>query len=273
MRTANRVQPTDQAVDRLPRYQLGRELGSGAAAVVFEAQDLVLGRRVAAKVFRGMGETPHEIRRREQEVRHLVDARHPGIVELLDRYVDAQGRDVLVFEAMDDTLASAAPVSRRGPLPALIAAGRQTASALAHLHRLGVVHRDLKPANILTTGIGASRVVKLADFGLAAYSDERELPMAGSIEFMAPEQIDGAPASSASDVYALGLTLLQSYTGEPAYTGTTLEIAVQRTVKPVAIPAELPAPLRSALRSATSIDPADRIGAEELAAPFRLGAR
>ncbi|NQX26604.1 serine/threonine protein kinase [Microbacteriaceae bacterium VKM Ac-2854] len=272
MDTTPRVGACDAGLDAPPRYELGRRLGSGAAAVVSEAHDRVLDRRVAVKVFREVSATPYETRRREQEVRHLVDARHPGVVELFDRFVDDRGRDVLVFEAMQDTLAAPTPRSRRGPLPALTRAGRQAAAAVAHLHALGIVHRDLKPANILTSGSGPAQLVKLADFGLAAYVDERELPIAGSIEFMAPEQIDGAPASFASDVYALGLTLLQTYTGRPAYTGTTLEIAIQRTVRPAAVPAALPRTLRRALLSATAIDPVDRLSAAELAERFALQA-
>jgi serine/threonine protein kinase len=95
--------------------------------------------------------------------------------------------------------------------------------------------------------------------------------VAGSIEFIAPEQIDGAPASTASDVYALGLTLLQFCTGKPAYTGTTLEIAIQRTVKPVTIGATLPSRIRHALAAATAIDPAERLSATELADEFATG--
>ncbi|NQX11525.1 serine/threonine protein kinase [Microbacteriaceae bacterium VKM Ac-2855] len=273
METTPRAEARHAGLDRGSRYEVGRQLGSGAAAVVFEARDRVLERRVALKIFREISATPYEARRREQEIRHLVDARHPAIVELFDRFVDTRGRDVFVFEAMGDTLASPIPRSRRGPLNSLIGAGRQSAAALAHMHGLGLVHRDLKPSNILTSGRGVERSVKLADFGLAAYVDERELPMAGSIEFMAPEQIDGAPASLASDVYALGLTLLQSYTGEPAYTGTTLEIALQRTVKPASVPAELPVALRRVLASATAIDPAARLGAAELAEQFAVAAR
>jgi serine/threonine protein kinase len=248
------------------RYELGRALGSGAMSDVRVAQDLVLGRQVAVKLFRP-GVEPARVR---QEVRLHARLSHPGLVAVYDSGTDEQGRTFLVLQLVDGpTLAERV---RRSPLTTAEAdrVGAALAEALAHLHAHGVVHRDVKPANILLDRDGAPR---LADLGIAQEQGQDGLTATGftlgTVPYLSPEQVRGQTATSASDVYALGLVLLEALTGRREYPGMNAEGALARLSRRPLLPTHLTGVWPALLAAMTADDPGARPAAADVAAALR----
>jgi serine/threonine protein kinase len=161
---------------------------------------------------------------------------------------------------------------RRGPIGPERAAryGAALADALAYVHAQGFVHRDVKPANVL---IAADGRVHLADFGIARLVDSAHVTRTGDVlgtpAFFAPEQVSGEPVGPAADVYALGLMLLECLTGQRAFEGTAMEVAMARMHRDPEIPASLPVSWRDLLRAMTAREAADRISADAAAEQLR----
>jgi serine/threonine protein kinase len=153
----------------------------------------------------------------------------------------------------------------------VVAIGVQLAEALAHAHAAGVVHRDLKPGNVL---LDADDRVTLTDFGIARLMSETTRHTAtgvtlGTAAYLAPEQVRGEEVTPASDVYSLGLLLLEALTGERAYQGLPVEAALARLTTPPNIPDTVPSPWHELLRAMTALDPTDRPSAGQVAASLR----
>lgn len=258
------------------RYLLLERVGEGGSAVVYRARDLRLARSVAVKVHREAAATPNERARREREVRLLIDSRHSSIVEILDRGViaDPDGElGYLVLEYFDSADPAAAWFASRDERQ-IAEVGAQVADALAHLHSQGVLHRDVKPENVLVRSRavpagGAVREAKLSDLGIARSIDDARLTrsdvLVGTAAYLSPESLGSGEVGPASDVYSLGLVLLEAVSGERAYTGTTLEISLQRMHHAPVIPASVPQHWRSLLSAMTHLDPAARPPAEQVA--------
>jgi serine/threonine protein kinase len=249
------------------RYRLGDRLGSGAVAEVFRAIDERLARPVAVKLFRG--DAAEELQRHEAEMRTLARLDHPSLVTVYDAG-DANGQPYLVMQLVEgDTLADEL---RRGPIGAERTAryGAALAEALAYVHAQGFVHRDVKPANVL---IAADGRVHLADFGIARLVDSAHVTRTGDVlgtpAYFAPEQVSGGAVGSAADVYALGLMLLECLTGQRAFEGTPMEVAMARMNRDPEIPATLPASWRDLLRAMTARESAGRITADASAEQLR----
>ncbi len=206
------------------RYQLRRLLGAGAVGRVYEAFDNLLGAPVALKlvaVGAGTGDNERQAYARfAREAEAAGRLRHPNIVALADANA---GAGLFVFELMiGGTLADR--LATEGPLTP--AAARRLAldllSALAAAHERGIVHRDVKPANVFFDAAGNA---KLGDFGSAHLADFGQTQTGGffgTVAYMSPEQITGAPISHAADLYALGATLLEALTGSPPFLGPDL---------------------------------------------------
>jgi tetratricopeptide (TPR) repeat protein len=207
------------------RYQLRRLIGAGAVGRVYEAFDSLLGAPVALKLLAvggGGGGDPE----RQAYLRYAREAeaagrlRHPNIVALADAQ-PASG--LFVFELMTGgTLADRLAI--HGPLP-LVGARRLALDLLAALgtaHERGIVHRDVKPANIFYDAAGNA---KLGDFGgahLADFGQTQTGGFFGTVAYMSPEQITGAPIGYSADLYALGATLVEALTGKPPFLGPDL---------------------------------------------------
>lgn len=199
------------------RYRLGDVLGVGTHATVYRAEDLLLRRGVAVKVVTGGAADAAILAAQEAEARRLAGLTMHGLVTLFDvaveRSAEGPATVFLVLELVDGT--DLKRVLARGPLPARQVAhiGLDLAEALHHMHERGVVHRDVTPANVLLLDHAAERRprVKLGDFGL----QDLVGGAAASGAYRSPEQIAGEPANGASDVYALGLVLVECLTGRP----------------------------------------------------------
>lgn len=204
-------------------WRLGRRLGAGGMGVVYDAQrnDGLYDQRAAAKVMRHDVFGDDLAARFDRERRVLAQLDHPALTRLLDGGRTDDGRPYFVMEYVDGTpLVEAladAPIERR------LDAFAHACDAVAHAHRALVVHRDLKPAHVVATAGGSVRVL---DFGIARLLDGADdVPdvtrPGGSTPhtraYAAPEQFRSEPATTATDVYALGLILYELLTGQRAF--------------------------------------------------------
>lgn len=271
------TQVAANAVDTLVsgRYQLLEAIGSGGMGSVYRARDAVLGRDVAVKVFRAETVVADDLVRQEREIRMLSMLQHPGLINVYDagrHNFNGSVRRYLVMELVSHT--SLEKHLSNGPLqPWEVAAiGAQIAEALAHVHSRGIVHRDVKPANILINDVssgGFRRTAKLGDFGIAHYLDSSRLTSDGTIlgtaGYLSPEQVSGHDVGVSSDVYSLGLVLLEALTGVQEFPGTVVESAVARVNRDANIPETLADEWRDLLKAMTSRIPAERPTAAEVA--------
>ena len=224
------------------RYRVVSHLGHGGSAEVWLGHDLELDRDVAVKLLH-----PDLVADDRSRARFLEEARtaaalaHPSIVVVHDVHVEGNAA-ALVLEYVDgETLAER--IGRDGALPTGEAAwiAGEIADALRHAHARGVVHRDVKPGNIL---LGRDGHARLTDFGIARMLlDARRADpglVQGTLRYMAPEQLAGAPAGPAADVFSLGAVFHEMLTGEPPFDARTpAELARQHLVGPAA-PERLP---------------------------------
>ncbi|MGY6019901.1 serine/threonine-protein kinase [Streptomyces spinosirectus] len=247
------------------RYRLGGRIGSGGMADVYEAIDTRLGRPVAVKVFRP-GSDPEPGNCLAAEAVLLARLEHPGLVTVYDsgRHGD---RAYLVMQLIDGPTLRGLLTSGTLPQRRVVKLGGALARALAHVHRAGIVHRDIKPSNVLLDTTGDPH---LADFGIARLTNatRRTAPdaLTGTAAYLAPEQVEGRHIGPPTDVYALGLVLLECLKGELEYQGTPLETAIARLHRPPTIPAWLAPGLADLLRAMTAQAPEARPDAEQCAA-------
>jgi serine/threonine-protein kinase len=200
------------------RYRLDRLLGAGASGRVFLAIDEVAGRSVAIKMFFAAGARGGAAYERfVREARLASTLRHPSLVEVYDVSVE---RGFLVMEYLPG--GSLAQRLAAGDRLTAIQARRMALDVIAGLeaaHHRGVVHRDVKPANVFFDARGTA---KLGDFGVAHLVDLGQTQtggLIGTLAYMSPEQITGAPISIAADLYALGITLFEAVTGRLPFLG------------------------------------------------------
>jgi len=255
------------------RYRVDALIGTGGMSRVYAAHDLTLGRRVAVKIVTAVDESTHAEERVRIETAALAALTHPNLVTLHDAQLAGPGPRYLVMEHVDGP--SLATRLRDGALtPDEVAriAG-ELAEALTVVHAGAVVHRDIKPSNILLApGATPSRPprAKLADFGIAHLlgSDRITQPgmLIGTAAYLAPEVALGHAPAPASDVYALGLVLLEALTGMRAF--PRAEGAAQvfaRLAQDPVIPDTLPPLWAELLPAMLRRDPAGRPSAAAIA--------
>jgi serine/threonine protein kinase len=251
------------------RYELGPLVGRGAMAEVYRAKDLLLDRSVAVKLF-AAEQDPLDRRRSMDEGRVLARLSAPGLVTVFDLGL-MDNRPYLVMELVEG--ASLRDRLLSGPLSVaqMCRLGAPLANALAHAHERGIVHRDVKPSNVLLDLHGSP---KLVDFGIALLAGGIRLTAANEIvgtpAYLSPEQVRGETVGPATDVYALGLVLLECLTGEVVYGGTGwLETALARLHRQPTIPHDLPTGLADLLTAMTAASPANRPSAAACAIALR----
>ena len=265
------------------RYRLLERIGRGGMADVFAAEDVLLTRRVAVKIFRFDLSTEDESRRVHAEMQTLAALHHPGLVTVFDAGTvhEAGTAEELAEPYLVMELVNGPNLGQRlssGPLSQVESAqlGTELAATLAYVHARNVIHRDVKPANILLDSAiadGAPFAAKLTDFGIARVVDSTHYTEAGftigTANYLSPEQALSAEVGTPTDVYSLGLVLLECLTGELAYPGSGIEAALARLNRQPVIPAGLGPGWQRLLAAATDREPANRPTAAELGAELR----
>ena len=223
MAEANSIARQDQAT-ALDRYTLLETIGTGGMGVVYKAvrADDSFSKLVAVKIVHCGAADENILRRFVQERQILAVLEHPHIARLLDGGATSDGLPFLVMEFVDGIPIDRYVVDNKPELPQLLELMRKVCSAVSYAHRNLIVHRDLKPANILVTADGEP---KLLDFGIAKLLDGSTRTLTENAvmtpEYASPEQIQGAPITTASDLYSLGVLLHEMLTGRRPYRKTT----------------------------------------------------
>jgi hypothetical protein len=247
------------------RYELGRVLGRGGMAQVFEARDRLLDRRVAVKVLdsRLAGDTEF-VARFQREARSVAKLNHPNVVAVYDTGVE-DGTHFLVMEYVEGR--TLADHLREGPLAPerAVQVGREVLVALGAAHQRGLIHRDVKPANVMVTPEGRAKVM---DFGIARpVEDNTRLTsgtsVVGTPTYMAPEQVEARPLDGRTDLYAVGAVLYECVVGSPPFDGSTALTVAAQHVRDAPVPPRrrrpgVPAGLEAVIMRALQKDPARR---------------
>ncbi len=260
------------------RYRIERELGRGGVGVVFLARDERLhGMPVVIKfLLEGSGQNKWLTGKFSQEAEALTRINHPGVVRVIDRDLSDDGRPFFVMEFIKGR--PLRDVMARGPmeLPFVAHITRQAGGALHAAHQQGVFHRDLKPENIMLEELsGGDEQVKLIDFGIAkvvnpkAGAETEVAVVAGSRQYIAPEQLLSQTASPATDIYALAIIVYEMVTGRLPFNpqGATHFLVMQELmrlqrsesfIEPRALRPDLPEAAQILLLNALSFNPARR---------------
>jgi serine/threonine protein kinase len=241
------------------RYRLGEVLGRGGCATVYAAKDTQLDRDVAVKVW-------HEAAGALVESRMTAQLRHPGVVVVHDVATDGD-LSFLVMELVAgvslDRELGFGPLSEHRTRDVV----GQLARTLSLVHADGIVHGDVKPGNVL---LGPHDHVTLTDFGVASPTRTRHPDVAlGTPQYLSPEQVRGRRITPATDVYALGLVLLECLTATRAFPGSAETAAVARLTRGPVVPASVPRDLAALVQDMTALEPVRRPTAAQVAA--RLG--
>jgi len=262
---------------RLGVYNITAPLGEGGMGQVWRGTDTTLGRQVAIKILPdAFASDPERLARFEREAKTLASLNHPHIAAIYG-FEKSSGMHALVMELVEGEDLSQRIARGAIPLDEALPIAKQIAEALEAAHEQGIIHRDLKPANIK---LRADGTVKVLDFGLAKAMETAEpkgsAPLAatitspahlrhgygaagteagmilGTAAYMSPEQAAGKPVDKRSDLWALGVVLLEMLTGRQVFTGETVSHVMAAVLKTdpdwTALPAETPATIRRLLR-------------------------
>ncbi len=244
------------------RYKLISRIAIGGMGEVWQAQDEVILRDVAIKILKQeyMGD-PGFLERFRTEARHAAMVNHEGIANVYD-YGEDGGSAYLVMELVPgDSLARILEVEKSLSDERVLDIIAQTSRALYEAHQAGLVHRDVKPGNLLITPDGH---VKITDFGIARVADQVGLTatgqVMGTVQYLAPEQATGKPATPSTDIYSLGIVAYEALAGKRPFTGESqMEIAMAQINKtPPALPGNVDARVANLVMSCLAKKPNQR---------------
>lgn len=244
------------------RYRLKSRIAIGGMGEVWQAHDEIILRDVAIKILKPeyMGD-PGFLERFRTEARHAAMVDHEGIANVFD-YGEDSGSAFLVMELVPgDSLAKILERDKKLDDQKVLDIVAQTARALHEAHIAGLVHRDVKPGNLLITPSGE---VKITDFGIARVADQVSLTatgqVMGTVQYLAPEQATGKPATPSTDIYSLGIVAYEALKGSRPFTGETqMAIAMsQINDAPPPLPSDVSAEVAALVMSCLAKKPGGR---------------
>ena len=224
---------------KIQNYTVTSYLGEGGMGTVYKASDDTLGREVALKMLHGtLVSQAQFLERFKKEARVLAQLLHPNIAVIYN-FIGQDDHHFMVMEYVEGSNLDSLVRKHKCLPPALVVPMfLQILEGLHHAHRKGIFHRDIKPSNLILT---PDATVKLMDFGIAKIAGEQRMTqvnrVVGTIEYMAPELIEGKDPSIASDIYAAGVTMYEMLTGKLPFEGNTDFTLMQDILKkkPVSI--------------------------------------
>jgi len=251
--------------EKIHSYEISEHLGKGGMGNVYKATDTMLGRNVALKMLHPqLTMESHFLERFKKEARVLAQLLHPNIAVIYN-FIEQGGNHFMVMEYVEGTnLDDLLKQHKKLPAEFVVPVFIQVLEGLKHAHRKNVFHRDIKPANIMLT---PDDTVKLMDFGIAKVAGEQKMTqvnkIVGTVEFMAPELLQGKDASAASDIYAAGVTLYELLCGKLPFVADTdfslmQAIMKEKVIHPAKCSATVPKALSDIVMKALDKNPAAR---------------
>ncbi|HET9602771.1 MAG TPA: serine/threonine-protein kinase [Gemmatimonadales bacterium] len=265
-----------EAGDSLTGQQVGdltvlEPIGTGGMGLVYRGRDATRGRDVAVKLLAAPAQKGSRAEARLlAEARAVATVNHPAVCGLIETGELPDGRIFLVLPFYEGETLKVRLARGALPVPDAVRIAADVARGLAAAHRCGIIHRDIKPANLM---LGADGQVRILDFGIAKLGDmqlTRTGERPGTLHYMSPEQLSGAPVGARSDLWALGVVLFEMLAGRRPFEGDNVAVAASVLARePVpdlaTLRPEVPPGLGAVVERLLQADPAARYeNAEEV---------